>query len=393
MKRRSFGSIRRLPSGRYQARYEDPLTGQRRAANTTFERKHDAETWLSRAETEISGGSWINPDAGLVSMAEFGARWIDERPNLRAGTVELYQGLFRRHVLPGLGNLSLGEITPATVRSWRRSLLDAGVGEPTVARTYRLLSAMMATAASDGMIRRSPCQIKGAGREPAPERPVATVEQVYAISDAIEPRYRALVLLTTFASLRWGETMALRRRHIDLDARIVSIEASVGERLDGRLELSPPKTAAGRRRVAIPEAIIPDLRDHLSRYAEPGSDGRVFVGPSGVTPRRTNFNRIWQRATARAGVEGLHFHDLRHSGNTLAAATGASLRELMARMGHASVRAALIYQHATADRDRHIADQLSLLAEEARAASGTLRARGEHETPAEVEGTSREGSD
>ena len=129
------------------------------------------------------------------------------------------------------------------------------------------------------------------------------------------------------------------------------------------------------------------------RYAEPGSDGRVFVGPSGVTPRRTNFNRIWQRATARAGVEGLHFHDLRHSGNTLAAATGASLRELMARMGHASVRAALIYQHATADRDRHIADQLSLLAEQARVASGTLRARGEHENPVEVEGTSREGSD
>ena len=130
----------------------------------------------------------------------------------------------------------------------------------------------------------------------------------------------------------------------------------MGERLDGRLELSPPKTAAGRRRVAIPEAIIPDLRDHLVRYAEPGSDGRVFIGPSGVTPRRTNFNRIWQRATARAGVEGLHFHDLRHSGNTLAAATGASLRELMARMGHASVRAALIYQHVSSGADRAMAD-------------------------------------
>ncbi|MCW2610661.1 MAG: site-specific integrase, partial [Cryptosporangiaceae bacterium] len=55
------------------------------------------------------------------------------------------------------------------------------------------------------------------------------------------------------------------------------------------------------------------------------------------------------------GAQGLRFHDLRHTGNTLAAATGASTKELMARMGHASMRAALIYQHASADRDADIA--------------------------------------
>jgi len=139
-------------------------------------------------------------------MAEFGARWIDERPNLRAGTVELYQGLFRRHVLPGLGNLSLG-------RSRQRPCVRGGVAfwmqalaNPPLPATYRLLSAMMATAASDGMIRRSPCQIKGAGREPGLSGRWRPWSRCNAISDAIEPRYRALVLLTTFASLRWGET-------------------------------------------------------------------------------------------------------------------------------------------------------------------------------------------
>lgn len=79
--------------------------------------------------------------------------------------------------------------------------------------------------------------------------------------------------------------------------------------------------------------------------------------------RRSNFTRrVWQPACQTVGIDGLRFHDLRHTGNTLAAATGASTRELMARMGHASPRAALIYQHATADRDAAIAKALSDLA-------------------------------
>jgi integrase len=130
------------------------------------------------------------------------------------------------------------------------------------------------------------------------------------------------------------------------------------------ISFGPTKTAAGRRSVAIPDVIVPELRWHLQRFAEPGPDGRVFVGPNGATPRRSNFNRIWRRAVTEAGVSAeLHFHDLRHSGNTLAAATGASLRELMSRMGHASSRAALIYQHATSERDRVIADALNQLAQ------------------------------
>ncbi|MFD0268132.1 tyrosine-type recombinase/integrase [Streptomyces sp. NPDC127106] len=104
----------------------------------------------------------------------------------------------------------------------------------------------------------------------------------------------------------------------------------------------------------------------MKRYAEPGADGRVFVGAKGATPRRNHFNRLWRKACREAGVSGLHFHDLRHTGNTLAAPTGASTRELMARMGHSTARAALIYQHASADRDRLIADALSGLVEKSR---------------------------
>ncbi|HVN11301.1 MAG TPA: site-specific integrase, partial [Kineosporiaceae bacterium] len=238
-----------------------------------------------------------------------------------------------------------------------------------------LLKAIFNTAVDDELIRRNPCRIPGAGSEASPERPTATIPQVFAIADAIGPRFRALVLLATFTGLRWGEAMALRRRHVDLDRRTVRVEASVSE-VGGELVVGPPKSAAAVRTVAIPEALVPDLRVHLTTYAEQGPDGRVFTGPKGATIRRSNWHTIWQRATTAAGVEGLHFHDLRHTGNTLAAGTGASLRDLMTRMGHASARAALIYQHARSDRDHAIAASLDDLvrrhrAEEPGEASGT----------------------
>lgn len=118
--------------------------------------------------------------------------------------------------------------------------------------------------------------------------------------------------------------------------------------------------------LAAQGVIVPDIREHLERYAEPGADGRVFVGAKGATPRRNHFNRLWRKACREVGIADLHFHDLRHTGNTLAASTGASTRELMARMGHSTARAALIYQHASAERDRLIADALSGLVDRGR---------------------------
>jgi integrase len=128
---------------------------------------------------------------------------------------------------------------------------------------------------------------------------------------------------------------------------------------DGTRVVSSPKTAAGTRTVSIPQAVVPDLEHHLAHFAGNGPDGLVFCGEKGRSLRRQVWNRKWREAVASVGPAGLHFHDLRHTGNTLAAGTGASTKELMARMGHASPRAALIYQHATAEREDTIARALS----------------------------------
>ncbi|WP_257153718.1 tyrosine-type recombinase/integrase [Streptomyces lunaelactis] len=118
--------------------------------------------------------------------------------------------------------------------------------------------------------------------------------------------------------------------------------------------------------MAIPAVIVTDLATHLAVFAEPGPDGRVFIGAKKATPRRNHFNKLWRKACDQVGIKGLHFHDLRHTGNTLAAATGASTRELMTRMGHSTARAALIYQHATAERERLIGQAVSAVVEQAR---------------------------
>lgn len=121
------------------------------------------------------------------------------------------------------------------------------------------------------------------------------------------------------------------------------------------------------------------LRWHLERFAEPGPRGVVFVGPEGGRLRRSNFRPYWHKARESVGLPDLHFHDLRHTGGTLSAATGATLKELMARLGHSSVRAAMIYQHATRDRDQAIAKALGTLLREAGGEAHDQAERGERD--------------
>ena len=376
-RRRWFGRIRRLPSGRYQARYPGP-DGIDRPAPDTFATKGEAENWLTIKAAEILEGDWIDPDAGEVLVADYGATWIEERPGLRPKTIRLYTYLLRSHIAPHFANVTVGEVTLARVRRWRKKLLDSGVSEVTTAKAYRLLRAIFNTALDDGLIKRNPCRIKGADKETSPERPVLTVAQVFALADAIGPRYSALILLATFASLRWAELAALTVVDIDLDTFTVRVTRQIDYPLGGGHSFGPPKSKAGRRLVPFADLIVPVLRKHLDAIGQ--ADALVFTSPDGTPLRHSNFyRRAWMPALKSLGLEGVHLHDLRHTGNQLSADAGANLRELMERMGHDSVRAALIYLHTSAARQRVIADQMGENAKTALgkpARSGTQRARG-----------------
>lgn len=367
-RRRRFGRVRQLPSGRWQARYSGP-DGIDRPAPQTFDRRADADRWLAKVEDDLIHGQWTDPELARVPLRIFAVAWLRERPNLRPKTVQLYEGLIRLHILPGLGDVTLGEVTPGRVRAWRAELLAGGLGTVTVAKAYRLLRTIMGTAVEDRLIRSNPCQIKGASTESIPERPVLAVAQVYALANGMPPRYRLLVLLATFCSLRWGEVAALRGRALDADRGLVHVRETVNELADGSLVIGPPKTDAGRRVVAIPAALLPDVLRHLDLFVGDDPDALVFAGPKGAVPRRSNFQKYWRAALVKADLPtSVHFHDLRHTGNTLTAQAGATLSDLMARMGHASTRAARIYLHTTSERDVQVAAALNRFLPTAQAA-------------------------
>ena len=275
------------------------------------------------------------------------------------------------HLQPSFGNRAVADIREAHVRRWRGELLDSGASPATVAKAYRLMKAIMNTAVDDGIVQRNPCRVWGAGQDRSPERPVLSVREVIALVEVMPERYRALVLLAAFGSLRWGELAALRRCDVEAEQGTVRVERSLTELAGGGRLFGPPKSMAGKRMVVVPAVIRPALAHHLATFTASQADALVFTSSTGAPLRDGNFRRrVWRPALAEAGLSETHFHDLRHTGNTLSFSTaGSSLQELMDRMGHSSPRAALIYLHGSDARQRAIADGLNRLVE------GELRSR------------------
>jgi integrase len=149
---------------------------------------------------------------------------------------------------------------------------------------------------------------------------------------------------------------------VDLLHATIRVDRALTKPMGDSPVLGDPKTEAGRRTLAVPANVVGALTDHLARFVDPAPDGWLFPGANGQPIDPSTLSRAWRRARMKIGRPDLRLHDLRHSGLTWAAASGASVAELMRRGGHASPAAALRYQHATEDRDRAIADALAGLA-------------------------------
>lgn len=194
------------------------------------------------------------------------------------------------------------------------------------------------------------------------ERPIATVAEIHALETAMPEHLRLIVNLATWCQLRRAELLGLRRKDVDLANATLRIKQSRTVTMSGKSVVKEPKSAAGRRTIAIPEFLIERISDHLGHFTGTGEDDFVFMGVTGIPLTAGVLQVAWQRARDSVGRGDLHLHDLRHTGLTLAGATGATTMELMHRAGHSSADAAMRYQHATKDRDRLIADALGTIA-------------------------------
>ncbi|WP_405448655.1 site-specific integrase [Streptomyces achromogenes] len=383
-RRRRFGAIRRLPSGRYQARYPGP-DGVMRPAPETFATIADADDWLAEKQTEIRRGEWRDPEAGAVGFRAYADKWVEER-ELAPLTRDLYRYLLDKY-LATFADSDLDEITAPLVREWRAERLRVTGAKTMTAKAYRLLKAIMETAVDDELITRNPCRIKGAGKEKAAERRIATVAQVDALAEAVGMRWRLMVYLGAYGPMRPEELAGLRRRDVDLENLRIRVRLAEPERMNGRRVRGETKSEAGTRTVILPAFLRRELRWHLESYAEPGPDGLVFVGEKGAPFRRSTFGRKWRKAREIVGMpEGFRFYDLRHTGHTLSTRSGATLKDTMVRAGQSSEKAALIYQHSDEERQEEVAAGLDATVRKARAEaakkaadkrSGTDLARGD----------------
>lgn len=373
--RRKFGRLRQFRSGRWKASYTGP-DGILYEAPHTFGAKEDAEAWLTDRRREIDRELWSPPATREQKRAkrtadtkfgDYAATWLETRTvrgrPLRPRTRDHYEKLLDRHIYPTFKTKAMRTITTEAVDRWyARTLPD----KPTIrAHTYSLLRTILETARErDRIIDVNPCLIRGAGAADRKIKPKpATVEQLDIIAAEMPENLSLMIPLASWCALRFGELVALRRNDIDIDDGLVRIRRQA-VRVEGGWQIGDPKSDAGVRDVAIPPHIIPAVKRHLTKHVGPQKNALLFPAKTGEYLQPSTLYRHFYKARAKAKRPDLRFHDLRHSGAVLAAQTGATLAELMERLGHSTPQAAMRYQHAAQGRDRQIAEALSKLATE-----------------------------
>jgi integrase len=366
-RKRPFASIELLPSKRWRVKYTAP-DGIRRSAPHTFGNRLQAEAWVVATRRKIDKDQWDATDDNPKEQLTFGvyaARWLANRQvagrPIKVRTREHYGAILDDHLLETFGYRQLVAIKPKDVRAWYEVTLT---DRPTMrSHAYSLLRTIMASAVNDEVIDANPARIVGAGRAKRVHkiRP-ASVEELGVLTAAMPERLRLMVTLASWCALRFGEAVELRRGDIDLSQEVIRIRRAA-VRTRGSYTITTPKSDAGIRDVAVPPHIIPLIETHLAKYVDSKRDSLIFPTDNGGHLQPSTLYRHWYKARAAAGRDDLRWHDLRHSGAVLAAATGASLAELMARLGHSTPQAAMRYQHAVAGRDREIAALLSKLAD------------------------------
>jgi len=370
--RRGFGRLRKLPSGRWQAAYTAPNGVLYRSA-TTFVNEDAARGWLNDERKLIDLDVWTPPiEREKVkrqrgeTFRTYSAKWLATRKTprgepLKPRTVSEYQRYLDRHLLPAFGDHPTKSLRASMVEEWHDAM---GAATPTErAHCYQLLRAICTTAVEAKLLAVNPCAIKGAGLVRTAKRmKPATVAELDVITAAMPERLQLAVLLGSWCALRYGEVAELRRGDIDLNEGVVKVSRGVTWP-NGIATVGTPKSRAGVRHVDIPPHILPAVRDHLERHVEKPKSALLFPATNGGHMHPRTFGKRFDKAREAAGRPDITFHTLRHTGATLAAQTGATLAELMERLGHSTQGAALRYQHAAKGRGKLIAASMSTMVE------------------------------
>ncbi|WP_276824306.1 tyrosine-type recombinase/integrase [Mycolicibacterium mageritense] len=383
---RDFGSVRKLPSGRFQARYRDP-EGERRNAPVTFTTKKAASAWLADTQSDIERGRWKSPEqiaaeeaaaaterADTLTIAQLGDVWLESiaSENHRYTSA----GRLRRFIIPELGDIPVTELTRERCEQWHRAMeTTLCPNAPTQrVRTYAALHAMLKLAVHQDLIPVSPLRIKGLLTDrPVREPQTATPAEVDQLAAAM-PEYLAMaVQLAAWCGLRAGEILGLQIDDITVDrATPVPLEPVVRLQLrrhivqgrgTGAMTIEPGTKASDGK----PESVVVPPHLHVALWRHVETHGR-HVEPRWLFPgTRTvdmpagyaTLDKRFREAKGKCDLEHLTLHDLRRTGNTIAAAAGATLGEMKQLLRHRTSEAAERYIVAARGADVDLARRMS----------------------------------
>jgi integrase len=358
---------------RWYVRYRDPGGEQR---TKTFDRRVDAERYLTGIESSKLSGSYIDPARSRVTVGEWADRWLAGQAHLKPTTRERYAGIVRKHIHPRWGTTRLADVTHADVQSWVTKL--SGTAMPaTVRKIHRVLSLVLTLAVRDGRLIRNPAADIKLPRPPLTEQRHLTHEQVHELARAAagpahpskhrrtderqNDQYRLIVLFLAYTGVRFGEMAALRVRRIDFLRRRAMIAESVT--LVGSVQVWGTPKGHEKREVPIPRFLVDQLAEHVRGKAP---DDLVFAGVRGGGALRAPIFRraAFDRAAEEIGMPGLHPHELRHTAASLAIAAGADVKVVQKMLGHKSATMTLDqYGHLFDDRLDDVADRLGAAAD------------------------------
>jgi len=370
--RKGIGSIRKLPSGRYQVRYTDP-NGQRRTAARTFPTKAAAELELSRVRMAVDSGVWQSPeivaqmeyDPKSVTLRELGEHWRGLKVNRRGqslspNTLSEYARLVS-NVLTPMADLPVRSITPQLVESWWKPQYKRAPNQAT--KAYKHLNQLMMWAVKRKIVPVNPCDIDGATSYVAEKQPdVPTADQVAIMFDVAPDDYKAILAFAAWGGLRKGEILELRRKDVETVKRdgvpwyFVNITRGVIWQGTEAI-VRPPKSRGSIRSIPLPQRANATVKKHLAGVpADP--EALLFPRVPGTDKHKGEFQleKVWNLVRAQAGYSG-RFHSLRAYAATEFGKTGATAIELMARFGHRDVETAMRYQRTTG-REMELLDQL-----------------------------------
>ncbi|MET9965039.1 tyrosine-type recombinase/integrase [Streptomyces sp. NPDC006356] len=352
--RRAFGRVRKLPSGRFQARYPGP-DGVLRPADRTFATSTDADRWLSKKRIEIEDGRWLDPAEGQTTVRDWAARWLAAvSPQLKHKTQASYRSLINSLINPALGERELSSLRPITIAEWVGGMKTKGLSASRIRQAYRVLSQIMRAAVDNDMIPQTPCRGVKLPRMPQTEPHILTPLEASRIVRSAAKPHDLLIALLAYAGLRVGEAFALRRMDIDVSGGFVLVDENLAE-ANGALVFDTPKSHQKRLL-----RVGPSLAKRLGRHIESlpgGDDALLFTTPGGKPLRYNQWRKAYfDPAVSAAGLTDVTPHDLRASHGTWVA-DRYGVMTAAHRLGHSNASVTTRhYARPVAGRDDQVAE-------------------------------------